>query len=42
MLNEIFKKMIPILFSKQKNLSLPLKLKSSNLKGKQYPGEGVF
>jgi hypothetical protein len=34
MLDEIIKKMILVLFSNKKKLSLPPKIKSSNLKGK--------
>jgi len=42
MLNEIIKKNDFNLTLKQKKLFSPPKIKSSNLKGKQYPYDGIL
>jgi hypothetical protein len=42
MFDEIMKKKILVLHPKPKNLSLPPKIRSSNLEGKQYLHEDIM
>jgi hypothetical protein len=42
MFDEIIQKKILVLHPKPKNLSLPPKIRSSNLEGKQYLHEGTM
>jgi hypothetical protein len=42
MLDEIIKKINSSLAFKPKNLSLPPKIRNSNLERKQYPHEGIL